>query len=409
MNDRRPLNSRISPCLRVSVVILGLLLSPCLRVSVVNAASVRTANFVVTAPSPELAQQAAAVAEESRARLARLWFARELPRWSAPCPLHVRLSAGNGGATSFDFVAGEVINWQMDVQGEPEELLRSTIPHEVNHTLFASVFRQPLPRWLDEGAASSVESPAMRQALDQGLVRYLQTGRGIPFNRLLAARAYPADIAPVYAQGHSLASFLIDHAGHQEFARFTASGLERGWPIALRDHYGYADAGELQTTWLEWVRQGAPPSGVTNVTAYQGACAGGMCFGAGRGGAGWRPALTGPVRPAPRTFAEPQQPIEAPLVPVPPPATPARPAAAPVRGEKGDKGDPGPPGKDAEPVDVEALAAAVEARLEAKLRAAPIRFDLVKPGPDGKPRTTRQTTTLGGPPIELHLEPKKIK
>lgn len=388
------------------------------------AASVRTPNFVVQATNPELAQQVGEAAEQARRELAQLWFGSEFPRWAFPCPITVQIDGASGGETRFQFEQGEVYGWQMRVQGPPAAILRDVVPHEVNHTIFASAFRRPLPRWVDEGACTTVESEAFRQRMDGALNKFLRSDRGIPFNVMMPAGAYPRDVLPLYAQGHSVATFLIDHGGHRKFAQFIGDGLEVGWPRAVAEHYAYADLSELQTTWLAWVKEGSPRSNVTTQVAYQGACSGGACQ-SFQHGAGWQPAaqrptLSGPARVAPSrpgTYAEdPQPPREDPLVVAPPNVKPAPPQTAAAKGDKGDPGKDGAAGrdgKDAPPVDVDALAAAIEARvsarLEAQLKAQPIRFDLVKPGADGKPVKLRQTTTLGGDPIELHLSPQKIK
>lgn len=370
-----------------------------------DAAAYRTANFVVSAPTPELAQEVGDAAERTRASGALLWFGRQLPKWSQPCPIHVRLTdSSGGGQTQFRFDRGEVFGWQMDVEGTRDALLKAVIPHEVTHTLFASVFRRALPRWLDEGGCSTTESPNARKYHNARLVEYLRSNRGIAFNQMVGMYAYPQDIHPLYAQGHSVATFLIEHGGHQEFVRFADSGFKGGWEPAVKQHYGYADMGELQTTWLEWVKQGSPESGVTKHVAYQGSCASGQCFGNG----GWRPAsqrpsLAGPTQPPP-TFVEeePTVPVVNPKpVPQPKPTPPPTAIAGPP-GEKGSDGKDGRDGKDAEPVDLDALAAAVEARL----KEVPIGVELIDE--DGKVHK-RQSVFLGGKPLRLKVTPKTLK
>ena len=112
-----------------------------------------TANFVVVADSVDIAEKVARTAEKQRKELALFWLKKAMPNWSKPCRVSVNVgSIGAGGQTTFQFVNGEVINWRMSVQGSLERILDSVLPHEVNHTIFASYFRRPLPRWADEGA-----------------------------------------------------------------------------------------------------------------------------------------------------------------------------------------------------------------------------------------------------------------
>lgn len=233
----------------------------------VLAASYRTTNFIVEAPTPAFARQVGEEAERLRRQLALEWLGHELPNWTQPCPVRLQVSPslGAGGATSFSFDRGEVFGWQMDIQGSAERILDSVLPHEITHTVFASHFRQPLPRWADEGACTTVEHQSERSKQDQMLIRFLKTGRGIAFSRMFAMKEYPRDIMPLYSQGYSLARYLIAQGGKRKFIEYVGDGLEtQDWVGATTRHYTYPDLAALQSNWLEWVRQGCPqlaPSG----------------------------------------------------------------------------------------------------------------------------------------------------
>ncbi len=96
----------------------------------------------------------------------------------------------------------------------------------------------------------------------RGSSEFLRTNRGIAFNRMFAMTEYPPDILPLYAQGYSLAEFLIEQGGRQRFVAFLGDGLrDNQWAAALAKHYGISDLGTLQTTWLAWVSKGSPPLG----------------------------------------------------------------------------------------------------------------------------------------------------
>lgn len=221
----------------------------------------RTPNFIVNASSPEVAQQVGQAAEKFRRELALEWLGSEMPNWSQPCPIVVEAAPhlGAGGATSFVFDRGEVFGWQMTIQGSLERILDSVLPHEVTHTIFATHFRQPLPRWADEGGCSTVEHTSERLKQQKMLIRFLQSGRGIPFAQMFVMREYPRDILPLYAQGHSLATFLIAQGGKQKYLQFIADGLQdEQWARVTGDHYGFTSLGALQSAWLAWVRRGSP-------------------------------------------------------------------------------------------------------------------------------------------------------
>jgi len=221
----------------------------------------RTTNFIVNAPTKDVARQVGDFAEQYRRDLALEWLGEPIPAWGQPCPITVEVGPqlGAGGATSFVFDRGQVFGWQMTIQGPLDRLLDSVLPHEVTHTIFASHFRQPLPRWADEGACSTVEHRSERIKQQKMLVRFLQSQRGIAFDEMFRMKDYPRDILPLYAQGHSLATYLVAQGGKKKFVRFVGDGLQsREWRRALHAHYGFADLGVLQNNWLEWVKQGSP-------------------------------------------------------------------------------------------------------------------------------------------------------
>jgi hypothetical protein len=166
---------------------------------------------------------------------------------------------GAGGATSFVFDRGQVFGWKMNIQGSRERILDSVVPHEVTHTIFASYFRKPLPRWADEGACTTVEHHSEIAKQERMLVNFLKTQRGIRFSEMFAMKDYPADVMPLYAQGHSLAAWLIESRGRKAFLEFLADGMQdENWPRAVEKHYGFEGLASLQNAWLDWVKQGRP-------------------------------------------------------------------------------------------------------------------------------------------------------
>ena len=224
-------------------------------------ASARTPNFIVSAPTPQITQQIAQAAEKYRKELAIEWLGREMPTWAEPCPITVQVGEhlGAGGATSFMFERGEVYGWRMTIQGSLERVLDSVLPHEVTHTVFATHFRRPLPRWADEGACTTVEHPSEKAKQQMMLVDQLRTGRGIAFSQMFAMKEYPHDVMPLYSQGYSVARFLIAKENKQKFLEFIGDGMrDENWSRAVNVHYGFADLSVLQNTWLDWVRQGSP-------------------------------------------------------------------------------------------------------------------------------------------------------
>lgn len=238
------------------------------------AAQVTTRNFIIRAPNPQLAQQAAQLAEKYRRELSLEWLGYEIAPWDEKCPVQVIIDRLPGGETSFAFVrndSGEKaqpIGWQMKVFGPPDRVLDAVLPHEITHTIFATHFGRPLPRWADEGACTTVEHESERAKNHRLLIDFLtgKPSRGIPFNRMFTMTEYPHDILPLYAQGYSLAKFLIRQRDRQTFVAYIGEGLQRSdsreplaaWNEVTLKYYGYKDLSDLQLKWLKWVESGSP-------------------------------------------------------------------------------------------------------------------------------------------------------
>jgi len=239
-------------------------------------ASSQTRNFIVHTADPHHAAAFAQQAERLRRELAIAWLGQVLPDWSYPCPITATVGPhlGAGGATSFVFDRGEVYGWRMTIQGSYERIMDSVLPHEITHMIFASYFRRPLPRWADEGGATTVEHESEKAKHRQMLVQFLRSYRGIPFDRMFAMTEYPADILPLYAQAYALAEYLIQQGGRRKYVDFVADGLNSGrWTEALQKHYGIRDLQTLQNQWVAWVGQGFPAlqSGPERMLASSGA------------------------------------------------------------------------------------------------------------------------------------------
>jgi hypothetical protein len=234
-------------------------------------ASYRTRNFVATAQSPDFAREVGEAAEAYRSQLAEYWIGAAMPDWSQPCPITANLgSGGAGGMTSFEFLGGEVVGWQMEMGGGREQILGSTLPHEITHTVFASYFRKPIPRWADEGGCSTIEQADERAKLNRILMGWFGRQRIIGFPAMFAMADYPPgeQLMLLYAQGHSLASMLIDQSGPRHYVAFLGDGLgDSDWERAVTNHYGDESLIALQRRWYDWAR--SPESHGVRRVAYQ--------------------------------------------------------------------------------------------------------------------------------------------
>lgn len=225
-----------------------------------------TENFVVDAPTKELARTFGEYAEKYRSEKALDWLGYEMPRWPQRCPLKVTVTMNQtGGATTFTFGPGsdgrsQVTSREMKIFGETQQLLFSVLPHEVTHTVLAHHFGQPVPRWADEGGSVLSENDKERYEHDVKCREMLNQGRGIPVRVLFTLNEYPKDMIVVYAQGYSLCQYLIDKGGKKQFLEFVGQGMKNGnrnWEQAVRT-YGYGSTDELQEAWIDALR--TPPS-----------------------------------------------------------------------------------------------------------------------------------------------------
>jgi hypothetical protein len=216
-------------------------------------ASHRTTNFVVEAPTAEVARTVGEHAEVCRKAIAVHWLGKEMPDWRSPCPVKVKLTRGEaGGVTSFGFAEGKVSDQTMKVEGRLDRILASALPHEITHTVFAAFFGGPMPRWADEGASLLSEDLRERRRHDQIADDLLARRGDWPLSRLFRVEEYPSDLMGFYGQGYSTARFLVEMGGPPRFLQFVKDGSTTGWDAAARRYYGLADVRELDRAWRSW-------------------------------------------------------------------------------------------------------------------------------------------------------------
>ncbi len=241
----------------ISLAILAL----CFGISgSLQAAEFVTANFAVHAPNQQVAQKVGEYAERWRREKAMEWLGREMPNWGKKCPLQVTVTpSGSSGETTFAFDNGAILDQQMHVSGSLERILDSVLPHEVTHTVFAYRFRQPLPRWADEGGSVLSEDDHERLKHDNLIRQYLARGnQAYRLRTLMTMMTYPRtgeDVITLYAEGYSVVRFLVDSSSKQAFLEFLADGIQPqlGWDRALQKHYGLKNIEQLEQAWLKWM------------------------------------------------------------------------------------------------------------------------------------------------------------
>jgi hypothetical protein len=235
-----------------------LLVAACLSM----ASSYATPNFVVHAPNAQIAKQVGEYAERYRREKALEWIGREMPTWGQKCPLKVKVTPGGaGGATTFAFHEGAILEQEMNVEGSLDRILDSVLPHEITHTVFAYHFRCPLPRWADEGGSVLSEDDKERRRHDQLVRQSLASGRAFRLRTLLNIKDYPptgSDIVTLYAQGYSVSRYVVERTNRTVFLNFIGDGMRQGWDYATKRHLGLDRVEDLEKAWLTWMRAGCP-------------------------------------------------------------------------------------------------------------------------------------------------------
>lgn len=225
-----------------------------------DAANYRTRNFLIQAPDPTLAKKVGDAAEKYRHDLASYWIGRPLPAWPTPCPVVVVAGPNLAAQGETNYHTSPVRDFQMQVVGTPERILDSVLPHEVTHTVLATHFGRPLPRWADEGICTTVEHESEKNKHEAKLREFLSTRRGIAMNQLFLLTEYPNDVLPMYAQGYSVCRFLIEQQDAPTFIEFLSDYMRSpSWTENIKKHYGYDSLAELQQYWLAWVSEGSGP------------------------------------------------------------------------------------------------------------------------------------------------------
>lgn len=262
-----------------------------------DGASPRTPNFIVHAPDSELGRQIAYAAEAQRKALAKKWLGEELPQWEKPCAIKVDLTSPSRGATSFLFTAESnppaVTSINMQVQGEMRAILNDVLPHQVTHTVLATYFGRPMPRWAEQGLAILTESETEQRNHDVRCRELLDAGRGIRLRKLFRLTEFPRDLIVLYCEGHSVARFLLTRKvsepppfltkepflrkqlrgwgdPHRVLLLFIALGMngntEESWNHAAKTVYGFESVDALEEAWLVSLKM--PPETVADRTSF---------------------------------------------------------------------------------------------------------------------------------------------
>jgi hypothetical protein len=224
-----------------------------------------TANFRIFHNQPrEVAEQAAQLAEKTRAEMGQKWFGGLAENWNPKCELFLHSTSSDyskatgvpttsPGHSSIKHEGPRVLARRIDLHCDNiPNLMQAVLPHETTHVVLAGQFDQPVPRWADEGIAVLTEPRAKIELHLQNLHKCRQDNTLFPVRQLILLQDYPdpRQISAFYAQSVSLVEFLASERGPQAFTAFLRDAIRtNNYEQALQKHYGYRGFDDLQQRW----------------------------------------------------------------------------------------------------------------------------------------------------------------
>jgi tetratricopeptide (TPR) repeat protein len=227
-----------------------------------------TENFrIFHTQSAAFGEEAARIAEHTRATMLKRWFGTVGDPWNPKCDLFLHATAqdyhrnthapeASPGHSSFNFDRSthRLAGRRMDLRCDNPTVLTAVLPHETTHVVLASSFDAPVPRWADEGMAVLSEPSAQINRHLQQLPHLRQVHSLFSMAQLLQMNDYPPNyVASFYAQGVSVVDYLAGLKGPRVFAQFLREGMSHGYEPALKRYYGIESFTDLDHRWAEHV------------------------------------------------------------------------------------------------------------------------------------------------------------
>jgi hypothetical protein len=238
-----------------------------------------TANFRIFHQSPEMAERAARVAEQTRTLMQQKWLGATGAPWNPRCDLYLYPTAADytrltgqcnsPGHSTLRLEGGRLVVRRIDLHCDDANLLTAVLPHETTHVVLAGEFgEQLLPRWADEGMAVLTEPRDKVDRHLQNLARSRQERQLYHLQDLVRFDDYPREprsIGVFYAESVSLVDYLCSLRGPQTFTLFMHDGFRYGYEKALERNYGMRSFAELEQRWEQFALQERPnPTGLVD-------------------------------------------------------------------------------------------------------------------------------------------------
>jgi hypothetical protein len=213
--------------------------------------------------SADWLRKVAEVAERTRADMQHRWFGAVGEPWYPKCELYLHATAetysrvtgvptASPGHSSFHLDGARVIGRRIDLHCDDPGMLIAVLPHETTHVVLAGNFgSQPVPRWADEGIAVLTEPSDRIDRHLRNLPKHRQERQLFSLWQLVHMNEYPEPryVGAFYAESVSLVDFLSHERGPAVFTQFVRDGMQEGYDVSLRRHYGFRDFDELEQRW----------------------------------------------------------------------------------------------------------------------------------------------------------------
>lgn len=252
-----------------AAILLALCCGPAEAVTESPSGFASSDNFVVYAPTQELADEVLKKSEQLRTKLARAWLDKELAPGVGAAMIYVSLSDREShGLTSPKNRPDEKYH-AVTIRSSRDKTLNVILPHELTHALIADEFGTRLPEWADEGVACYQDGSELSGKRRHTLARFARTAQWPSLEGVLRQQKYQSDDHAFFTVASSVTEFLLERDSPKTFFAFAIEGKEKGWSFAAQTHYGFRSLRELESKWQEWAVQSLQPGSEARRSANQ--------------------------------------------------------------------------------------------------------------------------------------------
>ena len=229
-----------------AALLLALCCGPAEAVTESTSGFASSDNFVVYAPTQELADEVLKKSEQLRTKLARAWLDKELAPGVGAAMIYVSLTNGESHGFTWPKNQTDEKYHSMTIKSSREKALGVILPHELTHALMATEFGGKLPRWADEGVACFQDGSDLSGTRRQTLMRFARTAQWPSLEIALQQKTCQSDDHSFFTVASSVTEYLLEQDSPKSFFAFAIEGQEKGWEFAARSQ----SAGLLTATIL---------------------------------------------------------------------------------------------------------------------------------------------------------------